>query len=167
METYKKIASLLLVLLGWGGLIMSGALACDPIEGEAVSYCEDNPLASVAGQWELMGSGSRSGCSEERFNTKKFTLTSLPFDVAQVSTGTGLDSLELASDVGDNFDLKDTLVEGTCVSFTTVENSPQGTLQYRWTGTVQYGGDVRGTFSGSGPSGCTSSGDFTLVIKNQ
>lgn len=166
MENPKKILSLSLVALLWGALLFSGALGCD-IPAEATdAYCEDQPMITVAGQWELMGSGSRSGCSDERLNADKFTLSSLPFDVAQVSTGTGVDTLELASQVSDSFQLKNTRVEGACVSFTTLERTAQGTLSYDWTGSQQSDGSIRGTFTSFGPAECAGSGTFTLIIKN-
>lgn len=112
------------------------------------------------GIWEFTGTGERSECRDEFLNTKKFTISSLQIPIAYDET-TG--ELTLGdSNFGAGFELKNAVIDRACVEFTTVERVGDQTIEYRWKGKAQNGQFLEGDFTGTGPSGCAATGDFTM-----
>ena len=119
-------------------------------------YLSGGEEAAVTGDWVLSGAGSRSGCDLDSQNTARFTLDSR----GQISVEQDEDGgLTLVSDLG-GFSLTGD-VDGACVTFTTKE--PGSDIWYEWDGTVD-GNVITGEFTGYGPGGCLSEGDFTVLI---
>jgi hypothetical protein len=74
--------------------------------------------------------------------------------------------LRLASPVdvpGGEFTLTGT-VRGTCLEFTMEETGHAGSFRFAFDGNRD-GADVAGTFTGEGPPGCASTGDFRVTIR--
>lgn len=137
-----------LLALGSGGC--EPATNADSVEPE----CQGVP-AQVAGTWVLSGTGSRSGCENDKLDTDRFDLSSAGIAVAQNG-----DTLQLA-EASETFELFGT-VAGSCLEFTTVEAVENDSIRYAWSARVTT--DARraqGSFSGSGPENCISSGTFT------
>ena len=58
--------------------------------------------------------------------------------------------------------------QGTCATFTTREETQLGIIIYDFVGTISDPGSERqivGTFTGSGPAGCTVAGEFKVTIR--
>ena len=161
-----KSANLLL-----SGLLAFAVWACDlssdPSEGSPYDPCSTSTGDDVqaGGTWTLTGNGTRSGCEDDKYDADNFRLTAQPLKVTQNDTSLQLDtsgSPKLAS-----FQLQNAYVNGKCVKFTTLESGSQGTIKYVFDGTMSSSGSnaVYGTFTGTGPTGCSAEGSFTLQIE--
>lgn len=142
-------------------VVVLSLAACDDLIGDDfISEYDDHCSAAgteadVAGAWSLTGRGERSECSVDALNTESFDIESVGLlDILQEDA-----ALRLANDRGD-FELRGS-VDGICVSFTTTEVSHD--ISYSWSGTAD-NNTITGTFTGYGPEGCVSTGDFTVII---
>lgn len=112
------------------------------------------------GIWEFTGTGERTECRDDFLNTKKFEISSLEIPLDYDET-TGELTLG-ANDFGSNFEIKSASVDRACVEFTTVERVGDQTIEYRWKGRASNAQYMEGDFTGTGPSGCVATGDFTM-----
>jgi hypothetical protein len=139
--------------------------ACVPLDDAALDGRDcrvSDGAASLGGSWTITGRGSRAECLDSRFNTESFEIDSAAFKVAQDELG-GLSLAEPRA----GFQLTDGSVRGVCLDFTTVEEigEAEDNLIFEWAGEVRVDDSVTGTFTGQGPSGCVSSGTFTVVVR--
>jgi len=153
-------------------LIFPPLVACEPpgmSDLEPVDACRvSEGSVDLGGSWTLRGSGSRSGCRDDSYDGK-FTLgTSVALRVVQDDeNGSDAENIALAQPIlfpGGSFDLNGS-VSGICVDFSSIENGPQGEIVYRFSGTAADMGVIRGSFTGDGPRGCTTSGTFSASVR--
>ncbi len=152
----SKALTLAIVALAFAG--------CVPIEGfdDLIEDCQvSEGTAQLAGTWKITGQGSRTGCLDERFNAEKLIINSKGLSISQQGN-----LLTLSSPL-DNFTLSDGNVTGTCVNFNTVElaDDPAFNLLFSWDGNVRDDGVITGSFRGEGPSGCESTGTFSITVQ--
>lgn len=168
-------------------LIASGCLGCWGDGDDDDGPC-DNPYtgASLDGAWELHGSGKRAGCEDRRLEGKLELDTTAPLVIEAAAQPTFRDAggpiTDNESDAfiqrieradyelsGDELPHKVTFagqVQGSCVSFTLSEQLPTGdTLNYVLDGEIEDVGEIHGSFTGTGPEQCTSSGSFTATVR--
>lgn len=112
------------------------------------------------GTWEITGTGKRSECREDFLNTDKFTLSSVKIplvydaDTGELSVGN--------VPANSNFQVKSAVIDRACVEFTTVEGVGDQTIEYRWKGSARSDNFLEGEFTGIGPSGCDTVGNFSM-----
>jgi hypothetical protein len=121
----------------------------------------------AGGTWRLTAQGSRSGCDDGRFDGD-FRIPATQLEVQQISDTNDpnqdtLDLSQIPTVPGGSFTLAGT-VRGTCVDFTTEEDGSAGFFRFVFDGTRQ-GPDIAGDFSGDGPPGCVSSGQFRITVQ--
>ncbi|MFT4976892.1 MAG: hypothetical protein ACI8S6_002797 [Myxococcota bacterium] len=137
-------------------IMLSGCALSGFIDTEGLFECGfATGEEDVAGAWSITGSGSRSGCARSGLNTDDLDLSSSGLIVVAQDGS----ELWLESSIG-GFDLFGE-VEGSCVDFTTTEYDSDIILA--WSGTADYN-TIVGDFSGSGPDGCYTTGEFTVII---
>ncbi len=112
------------------------------------------------GIWEISGTGKRTECRDDFLNTDKFIMSSLEIPMAY-------DEVTGELTLGDNnfgagFEIKNAVIDQACVEFTTVERVGDQTIEYRWKGKAQSGQFLEGDFTGTGPSACAATGNFTM-----
>lgn len=156
MNTVLKLSAALALVLT--------ATGCVPIEDllEDEDPClRELGTAQVGGTWRITGQGSRSACTEERFNADEMDIRSIPLEIKQEG-----EVLTLAGNI-DGFTFSNGKVDGSCVSFTTVEEArtPVNNLVFRWSGTVREDGLIVGSFDGEGPQSCVASGSFNIDVQ--
>ena len=148
-------ATVFLILLG-----CSGSSGLDELFGSGDTICLDES-PDLEGTWVITGSGKRSNCADETLNTDRFELQSAPVALKATEDGAGNLQFELAAPL-DDFVL-DGAVDCEEVMFSTREQYRGETLQHIFSGAPQTGGVIAGTFTGTGPDACTSSGSFQMV----
>ncbi len=153
---------------------MSGALAlaglalaaCAPANDGFPPGCHEEPgNANLAGTWVLTGEGTRKSCSATDLDGGFDLRSGMPLDVRQSPGPDGTDLLALETPLtpdGGTFGFSG-VVEDACVAFTITETSGPETLTLDCVGTARAAA-VSGTFRGSGPSGCVTSGTFELGV---
>ena len=161
MKRSTQILALVVAVLG--GI---SALSCS-IDPDFDAFDDIFQSGSCAGTtpdlngiWEISGTGKRSECREEFLNTEKFTISSLELPLSYDEV-TGELTLG-ANNFGANFEVKSAVVDRACVTFTTVERVGDQTIEYRWKANAKSGLYMEGDFTGTGPSGCAASGDFSM-----
>jgi hypothetical protein len=132
-------------------------------DGAGLACAGDTSAAGLAGSWVVVGSGTRSGCSDARYEGA-FTLgPSKPIAVAVKAADAGsgnLSDLEAVSPPpGFAFD---GAAQSSCVNFTTSETANGHTTVYTFSGTLQGANVVTGTLSGTGPGTCVVTGSFSV-----
>jgi hypothetical protein len=123
------------------------------------------PPPNLEGLWALRGEGQRTGCADERLNGTITIATPTPLAVRQVFAGDH-DVLSLATPV-DGLSFEGYLSTHCSVSFDMVEASPDGPVEYRFTGDPDGfdGPEIeRGTFTSQGPGTCETSGTFDVEV---
>ncbi|MCA9563616.1 MAG: hypothetical protein KC561_09010 [Myxococcales bacterium] len=158
-------ALLFALAIGW---VVLGFAECDSLGEDYYDQCSSGvvaPYGDLNGSWVISGNGSRSGCSDDRLNGE-FRMSSSTLDV--VVDGTGAGALQLAEPMsipGGQFTLSGDLVYSGCLEFVTRETSNAGTIEYRFRA-INSGYGLEGSFTGSGPSNCDSTGDFSVSISD-
>lgn len=155
----KQSISFSLVALAY--LALAG---CVPLEDYRDYFDPDDPCAGEAmltGTWEIVGEGNRKDCRQEFLNTDKFELGSVALSLEHDPMAESLTLND--TNLPESFTFRDGAVDGVCVSFVTEEVVGSQTIQYRWTGNAISDTTIQGTFKGTGPSGCVSSGSFEMV----
>jgi hypothetical protein len=155
----KPLATVLLVLaLGLG----AGCDLDDFLDRfgdfDTCSVAQGN--TNVAGSWRLTASGSRSSCHDSRFDGD-FRIPAVELEVRQV--GDALELVTVPQVPGGRFLFSGT-VRGTCVDFSAQEEGTTGSFLFVFDGNRD-GADVAGEFTGEGPPGCSSRGEFRVRIQ--
>lgn len=163
---------LLLALIASGATLLA---ACDDLDDEAPfpsGACE-GPPAQVQGDWTVRGEGERRDCIDDAFNGS-FDITT-PVAVA-VTLGQAEDGpvpftgTPVEGEVPPGFRF-DGDVQGPCVRLEYAEtvlirNQPESRrrLQMSFVGVAGDEGIVRGSFTGTGPLGCSTRGTFEALV---
>lgn len=153
MSRRATLAPLLLLAAGCGDLSWFTDAGPQPDPCNAAGGTAD-----VGGTWRFTGAGSRWGCQDPRLDADPFSLGSLALTVSQLDTVLSL----LSPQPG--FELLGGQVTGTCVAFTTVEQSGDDELRFVWNGSLQSDGSVEGDFTADGPGTCQASGWFRITV---
>lgn len=144
-------------------------IACDrPVvvtNDTGLNCSGDASAAELAGNWIVSGSGSRSGCTDSRYEGA-FTLgPSQPIAVAVTTADAGASTSTLAaSSPPSGFSLSGS-AQSTCIKFTTSETTNGQTTTYEFSGTLQGTKTVTGTLTGTGPGPCIVAGSFSVVAQ--
>ncbi len=144
----------------WGLVLAAGlaASACDPLSED-----DEAPFdAWLAGEWVIAGSGQLEHCADGRFDDRSFDLHSLPLEVNHDPV-TGALSLAQPPRVG-SLEVFVGQVRGDHVTFETHEATDDGPIRLVFEGRAISNVTVEGTFDGTGPAGCTSSGRFRVHV---
>ena len=153
-------------------LISLTALAlfgCDEILNQISDYDGDQtapdfgttPTAQLGGSWTVTGDGSLTECDDPLYNIGGYTLSSLVLDVEQAGDG----SLQVTNRNDQNgFAFSEAQVRERFVQFTITEGSGGQQVVLAFAGEVDDRENIRGTFSGEGPVGCTNQGNFSVEI---
>ena len=141
------------------------ALACEPLDDDFLDPADACNLSEgtsvVSGTWNISGTGRRTDCTDPRFDAEELSINSKGLSIVQDDDG----NLSLSADIP-GFALSNASVRGTCVDFSTTEESadPANNLLFTWDGDVRADGAITGTFTGEGPQGCNTSGTFSITI---
>jgi hypothetical protein len=136
--------------------------ACDEARRERCASEPDE--ANLDGTWVIEGEGERDGCNEGIYNGDFTFAVKDPLQVRQ-TPASQIDELSMAEPVevsGGSFSLTGT-VDGSCVDFTTTEIQEALTLAFSFIGDVD-GTLIEGDFTGTGPEGCESEGEFAVTV---
>ncbi|MBH25867.1 MAG: hypothetical protein CMH57_15780 [Myxococcales bacterium] len=158
-DTNPAIAHLALTSLLACALL--GGLACEPLEalyGDTCSLGEGT--AVLEGEWVISGEGTREGCLDEDLNGSFKLGPSIALRVEQ--SGANNDKITLLTPVS-GFAL-DGQINGSCVDISTEEDWKGGIILRHYSGVVTPGGNIEGTFSGSGPASCQVDGTFVIEV---
>jgi hypothetical protein len=190
VATRRPLFLLVLMLIasgclgGWGSGDDSGGCGDDDAEE---GPC-DHPYtgASLDGDWQLHATGKRYACDDRRLEGQLAIDTSVPLVIEASAQPTFRDAggpmTDNESDAfiqrieradfelsGDELPRKVGFagqVRGSCVSFTLSEQLPTGDmLHYELDGEIEGAGEIHGTFTGTGPEQCVSSGSFTATVR--
>jgi hypothetical protein len=141
-------------------LVAALAQGCTPGDPFTPSGCSDDD-ATVGGSWVITGSGTRSHCRDAIYDGS-FSLRST--ESIPVEQEAGVLRLANPNELPDvDLSLAGT-VSGCAVSLEIKERFEAGSLVYTFQGQLTELGDVSGSFTGEGPSGCTSKGTFRVAI---
>ncbi len=111
----------------------------------------------VRGQWRIVGSGLRRGCSDPLYDGNFRFQSGSGFGIAQAEDGT------LSASPGIEGFSATGRVEGSCVSLATTERTEAGDVTLRFTGTAR-DRQVSGELTGQGPEGCQITGFFETSL---
>lgn len=188
-RTRRPLFLLMLVLIasgclgGWGDNSGGGCGDGDDDDGPC-----NRPYtgASLDGEWQLHAKGKRVGCDDRRLEGSLELDTTVPLVIEAAAQPTFRDAggpptdnesdafvqrieradFELGSDQLPNKVSFAGQVQGSCVSFTISEKLPTGdTLRYDLDGELSDVGEIQGSFTGTGPEQCVSSGSFTATVR--
>lgn len=152
----KRFAMLLAALL-----LAGSTGACWELDAYTDPECEGMPPEDVEGTWTIRGSGRRYSCTEDELNTDDLSMRSMPLQICQQEATFALSSELYLPDT--TFEVTATLVEGRCVTFTTVEEGPNGVIYHDFRGKLS-GSRITGDWDSTGPVGCRGRGKFTATI---
>ncbi len=147
-----------LIILGCSGL--DDLADKDPFNNGAAPVCTEE-VPEMTGIWVLAGSGSRINCADKALNTTHFDLSSAALKLTASEDSFGNIQFGLAQSI-DGFVLEGAL-DCDAVSFTTTEIFRGDTLSYQWQGEGMGQTLITGTFTGTGPDGCESEGEFRMA----
>lgn len=130
--------------------------------------CAVEAQAKVTGDWLLTATGSREACGNDRLNGELSLRTEAPFRVTAESVTTPeMHSRLYLSEPPPGVSFAGE-VTGGCVHFRIREQGPEA-ANYAFEGRMEDRHVARkklaGTFSGNGPDGCRSRGDFGVRIR--
>lgn len=134
------------------------SLACEPLD-ELIDAGPSAPVQpeQVAGSWVIHGEGRMSACEEAQYNSDSLRFASQALRVRQDEAQLSLDRLI------EGFQFEGQVL-GEQVYFSTQETHHAGSILISFEGRVEHDGVIRGGFTGSGPSGCQSSGSFHVAV---
>ena len=113
---------------------------------------------NVSGVWDLSGFGTREGCKVAWMNADTLVLRAEYLSVVQEESG------ELVlEDEFEGFEMRSGRVSRSNVMFETVEMKDGEVLRYSFDGDVDEQ-RILGTFGGSGPGTCETTGEFQVKI---
>lgn len=151
--------------------IFSLAIGCSPYYWQPTddSCSSASSVSQVAGEWTIQGFGSRSKCldnDQQRYGGDFVLGPSLPLAVDQTVSATQatVHALNLTTSLGSDFSFYGS-VQGSCVNFETEEQSEGESIRYTFKGQATSATRIEGSFSGTGPDSCRSSGDFTVIVR--
>ncbi len=148
----------------WVLLALAFTTLCTGCLSDLFDSIPERPCASagsasdVRGQWRIVGSGIRRGCSDALYEGNFRFQGGTGFGIAQAEDGT----LSASEDI-EGFSVSGR-VEGSCVSLETTERTAAGDVLLRFSGTAQ-GRQVSGELTGQGPAGCQITGYFESAIE--
>jgi hypothetical protein len=153
------------ICVGLAGLIILGCSGIDDLApkdefNNGSGVCTEE-APEMTGVWVLAGTGSRTNCADKELNTTSFDLSSAALKLQSSEDAFGNIEFSLAQSIN-GFTLEGAL-DCDDVAFTTTEIFRGDTLSYQWTGEAIGQGLITGRFTGTGPSGCESEGEFRMV----
>jgi hypothetical protein len=133
--------------------------------GNPTSPCSGAPLQSVAGGWDLRGTGTRRGCTKPQYEGS-FQLRSAPgFRVMESQADAGTEEVSLVLEgAPTGFTFRGS-AGGICLEFETRESVDEGMLEFFFEGDLSGRSTVHGSFTGMGPASCVSEGTFELTLQ--
>ncbi len=165
----QHVSRVILTSLGLPFALLATACTADDDYASMIEECLQGTLLEgrrsywTQGTWVLTGSGQRSECSDEKFDTPTLKISSRPMRVRQREHFISLDP-QGASTSGTNFTL-DGVVGDKCVRFHTMETTDGLGLNFDFPGRFAASKTISGHFTGAGPDSCVSTGDFTVRLE--
>jgi MYXO-CTERM domain-containing protein len=154
------------VILGW--MMLGAFVGCEEDYAREIDRCIDKSIREgkrafwVQGEWTITGDGERSGCADEVLNAAQMDLRSQRVRVHQQGHFVFLESGQEARLPGFTFS---GMVGDRCIHVKASEETPYGLITFDFPGRFLGSSLVQGEFTGKGPSGCVSKGEFTASIR--
>jgi hypothetical protein len=154
------------VILGW--MMLGTFVGCEEDYAREIDRCIDKSIREgkrafwVQGEWTITGDGERSGCTDEVLNAAQMDLRSQRVRVHQQGHFVFLESGQEERLPGFTFS---GMVGDRCIHVKASEETPYGHITFDFPGRFLGSSLIQGEFTGKGPSGCVSKGEFTASIR--
>jgi hypothetical protein len=149
-------------------MALGAFVGCEEDYAREIDRCIDKSIREgkrafwVQGEWTITGDGERSGCTDEVLNAAQMDLRTQRFRTHQQGHFVFLESGQEARLPGFTFS---GMVGDRCIHVKGSEETPYGAITFDFPGRFLGSSLIEGEFTGRGPSGCVSKGEFTASIR--
>ncbi len=149
-----------------GAFVLWAILGCGGISPDDFDfdYTPSNTCGGdapdVTGVWVIEGSGKRTDCSRESFDSDDLRVSSLSIPI---SYDADTETFEVGDGLPAGFELTNGSVNGSCISFNTEETAGDSDQSMLWEGKFSNDNTIEGEFTGNGPFRCQTSGEFRMT----